>query len=67
MSICSAHKVLDPNCKLCQSTPEDLFGKDVWNRMKAEAEVAGEHRCLKCGFLFYKTTNNCPLCGKSRE
>lgn len=62
LSICSAHIDPDPNCKLCQATPHDLFPD--WDDATAEAEIAGTMKCKHCGFDFYRTTLTCPACNK---
>jgi hypothetical protein len=79
--ICSVHRHNDPGCRACQSTPEDLFGKESWQRALAAAKAAGEHVCRgpkktimggydsskRCGFKFYRTVDYCPLCGHKIE
>lgn len=60
LSICSAHRDPDPDCKLCQTNPEDMFPD--WADATAQAEVAGETICKKCQFKFYRTTTSCPAC-----
>lgn len=62
--ICSAHRGYNPNCELCGKTPEDLFGKERWAELKDRAEKAGQHVCIRCTFVFYKTVGHCPMCGK---
>lgn len=63
--ICSAHQGYEPNCRLCNLTPRDLFPD--WDEKLAEAKAAGEHTCEGCGFVYYKTAEFCPLCEKYRE
>lgn len=64
MSICSAHQTPDPNCRLCQIKAKDVLPN--YAEKHAEAEAAGEHTC-ECGFVYYKTTDSCPLCVAKRE
>ena len=63
MSLCSAHKIFDPECKMCNSTPEDLFGRESWTLATKDAMEKGACTCKHCNFVFYKTTSRCPLCG----
>jgi hypothetical protein len=65
VSICSAHQKPDPNCRLCQLHPRDLFPD--WDKKVAEAEAAGTIKCRKCGFEFYLTTDICPKCCASAK
>ncbi len=65
--ICSKHhpdigivEGINDKCKLCHVTPHDLFPD--WDQKVAEAEAAGEVKCFVCGFKYFATTNNCPLC-----
>jgi len=60
LSICSAHRDPDPDCKLCQTNPEDMFPD--WADATAQAQVAGETTCKKCNFKFYRTVTSCPAC-----
>lgn len=60
LSLCSIHRDPDPNCKLCQATPKDIFPD--WDDATAQAEVAGLTKCKKCGFEFYRTVTSCPAC-----
>lgn len=67
--ICSAHHPsLGPveGCDLCHSTIEDLLGETTVAVMRAEAEAAGKFTC-DCGFEYFKTVNDCPLCGLERK
>lgn len=59
-SICSMHRIPDPNCDLCNTYGEDVIPH--YKEKEAEAERAGKEICAKCGFEFYKTTDACPLC-----
>lgn len=45
MSLCSAHREPVPGCKLCETTPEDIFGKDAWAEASARADAAGLYKC----------------------
>lgn len=66
--ICSWHMSYnEPSCELCQATPADLFGKDVWDELKKIAEAAGTRKCVQCGFEFYRTTCYCPKCSKDHS
>lgn len=65
--ICSAHQGHDPNCRLCNTTPGQLFGEDVWANMQATAEAAGLVACKNCEFKFYLTTDTCPACHQKYE
>ena len=67
MSICSAHRTPQSDCELCHATPEDLFGKEVWEEACRRAKTAGTRKCVKCKFEFYRTTELCPLCGKDHS
>jgi hypothetical protein len=64
MSICSVHRKRDKNCPACNASPRDLFPD--WDQMVKEAKRAGIYKC-ECRFKYYKTTNNCPLCGRVRK
>lgn len=66
MGICSIHRNPKLGCKLCTATPEDLFGKEAWEKAKERAIQAGSTVC-SCGFKYYLTTHNCPRCGKGYE
>lgn len=61
--ICSRHQKRQPDCRLCNTHPRDVFPD--WDKKVAEAKAAGEHTCV-CGFKYYKTIDFCPLCGKER-
>ena len=65
MSICSVHQVSQPNCPQCQITEEVLLQNPFFAKMIQEAKEAGEHTCI-CGFTYYKTVDNCPLCNAPR-
>lgn len=65
MSLCSAHRTPEPDCRLCQAKPSDLFPD--WDEKKAQAESTGMHTCAKCGFVFYKTSCICPMCNHPLE
>ena len=68
MSLCSRHHAYDPHCYLCNKQPEDLFGKDSWNNALKRAEASGTSTCSNCEFVYYNTTNCCPVCGsKDKE
>ena len=60
--ICSRHQGNDPDCAACQAEPRDLFPD--WDEKLAEAEAAGRIHCPECGYEFYLTTRDCPLCGE---
>ncbi len=62
--ICSAHRNFNPDCATCSATPEDIFGKEVWQSAVARAEAAGTMTCPSCNFTFYRTTNLCPKCSR---
>jgi hypothetical protein len=64
--ICSRHFGDDPmeGCAACHSTIKDLLPND-WERMETEAKEAGRAVCY-CGFEFYLTTPQCPLCGSTK-
>lgn len=51
--ICSRHQKAEPDCRLCQSTPADLFGKASWEAAKRRAKEAGTAVCPRCGFTYY--------------
>jgi hypothetical protein len=61
--ICSAHATSDPKahpeCAACQATMYDIFPD--WDEAVKRAEAAGKFQCV-CGFVYYLTTNMCPLC-----
>lgn len=62
MSVCSnpTHTPeKNPECRACQATMYDLFPD--WDQAVARAKAAGKFKC-KCGFVYYLTTNMCPLC-----
>lgn len=66
--ICSAHHPSlgsVKGCAACHATLEDLLGADTVAVMRAEAKAAGEFTC-DCGFTYYKTVDDCPLCGRDR-
>jgi hypothetical protein len=56
---CSHHRHHDSECKLCNTSIQEIFPD--YERQVKIAEEAGEVECA-CGFLFYKTTPTCPLC-----
>ena len=58
--LCSRHKHHEPGCRLCNTSPTDIFPN--WEQKVAEAEAAGKHRCMGCGFVYYLTVNACPKC-----
>lgn len=62
-NICSRHQRYEKDCKLCNSDVRDLFPD--WNDKVAEAEAAGSVTC-ECGFEYYLTVNDCPMCGNVR-
>ena len=67
--ICSVHPPqIGPveDCAACHATLEDLFGATEVARARAEAEAAGLFTC-DCGFEYYKTVSDCPLCSKERK
>jgi len=64
MSICSQHREPDAACSLCQADIRDLLPD--FDRKVAEAEAAGQQTCAACGFVYYRTTWECPLCGFGR-
>lgn len=67
--ICSIHQSRSgpvEGCIPCHSTMEDLLGASTVAQMRAEADAAGEFTC-DCGFTYYKTVNDCPLCGLERK
>lgn len=66
-NICSRHHKYDKDCKLCNTHPRALFPKGEWEKMHAEAEVAGVTDCKACGFTCYLTTDACPLCETEYE
>lgn len=69
--ICSAHNGEEPveGCDACQSTPAQLLGitENEWDTAVVYAEACGRHICTKCGFVYYKTVELCPLCSHRRE
>jgi len=69
--ICSAHMEAEPveGCAACHSTPAKLLGvtEDEWAKAVACAEACGRHTCTKCGFVYYKNGDICPLCYHRRE
>jgi hypothetical protein len=62
--ICSKHRDLEPSCQLCKADVRDLVPD--YARLVDEAERAGTRVCAfgSCRFVFYRTTNCCPLCGR---
>ncbi len=63
MSICSKHQKHQADCKLCNSSPRDLFPD--WDEKVAEAESEGLYCCV-CGYGYYLTTDHCPVCGEQK-
>jgi hypothetical protein len=62
--LCSAHRDKVPGCAACEATIYDLLPN--YDRLIAEAEVAGRHTC-ECGFVYFKTTYMCPKCYRCRS
>jgi uncharacterized OB-fold protein len=63
-SICSLHRDNNPDCPMCQASPTDLFPD--YHEKLAEAEAAGRYTC-RCGFVYYRTVDYCPLCSRPME
>lgn len=63
--ICSKHRHHEPGCRLCGLEPRDVLPD--YDRKCAEAKAAGEYQCANCEFVYYRTTDLCPLCGARRE
>lgn len=61
--ICSAHQHHEPGCPRCEADVRDLI--PGYDRLVDEAERAGTRVCSvgTCRFVFYRTTDLCPLCG----
>lgn len=62
--ICSRHIEAEPGCDLCAVDIRDALPD--YDEVLARAEAAGRHKC-ECGFVYFKTTNTCPLCSKIRQ
>lgn len=65
--ICSEHQGHDPGCKLCNTDVRELLPD--YDQKADEAERAGTRVCefRECRFVFYRTTDCCPLCGKTQS
>jgi rubrerythrin len=59
-NMCSVHQGYDADCVLCNTHPRDVFPD--WDRKLAEAKRSGVHKCTRCGFEYYRTADDCPLC-----
>lgn len=62
--ICSFHRGFDPNCDLCKTDPRHIFPD--WDAKLAAAQAAGQVKCA-CGFDFFRTTHECPKCGRAAD
>lgn len=62
--ICSRHRHHESGCRLCNTEARDILPD--FDRKLAEAEAAGRQKCPGCGFVYYRTVEACPLCGRPR-
>ena len=61
MSICSMHRVPDPECRMCNVRVREGGQKHE------EALAAGLTTCTECSFEYYMTTDACPKCEHTRR
>ena len=62
-----SHGVVE-GCDMCSATVQELLGLNdsEYAAMRCRAEDAGLFTC-ECGFEYYKTVDDCPLCGAERK
>jgi hypothetical protein len=59
--ICSMHREMKDDCKLCNTDIKDLIPNI--EQLREEAKKAGTALC-SCGFVYYLTADTCPKCGE---